>query len=155
MGILDDFKAAYEESQATQNNDLPEGAAPMTEAEKESYIQELKKQRDAIAEFDDTPAPQPMTAEDAVAEFRKTHPKVEEKDLAIGTMPVKPVLKRAFCPQCHKEIISAAPVMFNPFTFEKLAPYKCECGWHADLDYAYPRVVFVDNDNNEFEAYTK
>lgn len=78
-----------------------------------------------------------------------------ETELNTERVDVKPVVIRAFCPHCGREIKCTHPFMFNPFNFEKHCIYDCECGLHADLAHAYPRVVFVDKDNNEYDAYTK
>lgn len=80
---------------------------------------------------------------------------IKESELKIETVPVTVKLIKAYCPKCGKEIISDTPIMFNPFTKQKICMYKCECGYEENIEYAYPRVVFVDDNNNEYEAYAK
>lgn len=58
-------------------------------------------------------------------------------------------VRRAYCKKCGKEIVCQVPSMFNPFTLEKQANYKCECGEMLNLDHAYPRIVFLDENNEE------
>lgn len=81
---------------------------------------------------------------------------VKESEIKTERFDVRPVLVRGYCPKCGKEIISVCPPMYNPFTFEKKNIHKCgSCGWMGNLEYSYPRIVFVDANNNEYEAYTK
>lgn len=81
---------------------------------------------------------------------------VKESEIKTEKIDVRPVLVKGYCPKCGKEIVSICPPMYNPFTFEKRNVHKCgNCGWTGNLEYSYPRIVFVDADNNEYEAYTK
>jgi hypothetical protein len=79
---------------------------------------------------------------------------LNDGSLITNVVEVEPRLIRAYCPKCGREIVSS-PMLYNPFTFEGCCSYDCECGLHAELDHAYPRILFVDADNNEYEAYTK
>ena len=81
--------------------------------------------------------------------------KFYEEDLKTEYVKVTPMVKRAYCPECGKEIISRGPVMYNPFSFEKTCPHVCDCGWKGDLEYSYPRVVFVMENGTQIEAYAK
>lgn len=59
-------------------------------------------------------------------------------------------VKRAYCPECGKELTTKFPSMFNPFTQEKQCIHECTtCGIKYNLDYAYPRIAFMDENNNE------
>ncbi len=78
-----------------------------------------------------------------------------EKDIDITRHNVTPVVIRAYCPKCGKEIVSNSPTLYNPFSLEKVNMYKCDCGFEGNLEYAYPRVVFVDENNNDINAYCK
>ncbi len=92
---------------------------------------------------------------DCDAPTPKTLDKFYEEDLKTEYVKVTPMVKRAYCPECGKEIISRGPVMYNPFSFEKTCPHVCDCGWRGDLEYAYPRVVFVMENGTQIEAYAK
>ncbi|MBP5456688.1 MAG: hypothetical protein J6Y37_09325 [Paludibacteraceae bacterium] len=61
---------------------------------------------------------------------------------------------RAKCPSCGKEIVSKAPLMYNPFTLEKVSKYDCECGWKANLEHSYPRIVCVDSSGHEIKFFS-
>lgn len=217
MGILEDYKKlkAEEEAMTNENYDLPTNSPlNMTPEVKEAYIQELKKQRTAIADYDANPEYLDSKIKFNPEEFDFDERKVDDEDgnypdaddptellantnlvnnsaandlieklndpefmrqqkeemerrqkmienpvleseLTCSITPVEPRLIRAFCPKCGKEIFNDAPVMFNPFSHQKVNMYKCECGFEANLEYAYPRVVFVDENNKEYNAYTK
>ena len=48
------------------------------------------------------------------------------------------------------------PGMFNPFTFEKVCKHTCKkCGKNYNLEFAYPRLVFLDNNGEEIPAFTR
>mgnify|MGYP003547409827 FL=1 len=82
--------------------------------------------------------------------------KFHENELKIENITdFTPVVKRAYCPQCGKEIINDFPVVFNPYTFEKFCKYDCTCGWYANLDYSYPRLVAKLNNGEEIEVFVK
>lgn len=89
--------------------------------------------------------------------FQEQYPKVHEENLIandrVKTEEVKTVVKRAYCPVCGKEIISKYPIMFNPYTGEKIGRYDCECGFKANLDYAYPRVAYINKEGEEINAF--
>lgn len=92
---------------------------------------------------------------DCDAPTPKTLDKFYEEDLKTEYVKVTPMVKRAYCPECGKEIISRGPVMYNPFSFEKTCSHVCDCGWKGDLEYSYPRVVFVMENGTQIEAYAK
>lgn len=82
--------------------------------------------------------------------------KYHENELKIENITdFTPIVKRAYCPQCGKEIINDFPVVFNPYTFEKFCKYDCTCGWSANLDYSYPRLVAKLNNGEEIEVFVK
>ena len=84
-------------------------------------------------------------------------PFYEAKDLIISKeYDYKPVVIRAYCPQCEEEIVCKGPAMYNPFSFEKMVHHTCKCGWKGRLDNAYPRFVLLNTKTNEeVEVYTK
>ena len=98
-----------------------------------------------------------MNSSDYTEILNKTAETVtEENDLKTERMEVRTVLVRAYCPKCGKEIVSTMPPLYNPFDFKRVNMHKCgDCGWLGNLEYSYPRVVFIDSENNEYEAYTK
>lgn len=99
-----------------------------------------------------------MSPEDLVVKtFNNEYKKYHEEDLTIiKSNDYEPVVIKAYCPECGKEIISTSPVIFNPYTLDKICRYDCECGWKGNLDYAYPRFVMRNkNTGDEIEVYAK
>lgn len=150
MGLLDDYKKMVEEDEKNLNNDAPVDGIEMTDEEMKMYEKKLNEMREEIKNNDCMDDGK----NDCDTEIKPLS-KYKEEDLKTEYVKVMPMVKRAYCPECGKEIISRGPVMYNPFTFEKTCPHKCECGWKGDLEYAYPRVVFVTENGTQIEAYAK
>lgn len=114
----------------------------------DSKEDELRKK---VAELENDP-------NDIENKFHSQYPKFSDEkfDGDISHIEeVKVLIKRVYCPNCGKEIISKYPTMFNPFTGEKIGRYDCECGFKANLDYAYPRVIFMDKNGEEIKAFNE
>lgn len=150
MGLLEDYKKMVEEDEKNLNNDAPVDGIEMTDEEMKMYEKKLNEMREKIKNNDCMDDGK----NDCDAEIKPLS-KYKEEDLKTEYVKVMPMVKRAYCPECGKEIINRGPVMYNPFTFEKTCPHKCECGWKGDLEYAYPRVVFVTENGTQIEAYAK
>lgn len=91
--------------------------------------------------------------------FKQEYPKITELELdEMGKTfvddSVKIKVKHVYCPNCGEELISASPVMYNPFTLEKVAKHECKCGYKANFDYAYPRLIFEDKNGKEIKVFT-
>lgn len=150
MGLLDDYKKMVEEDEKNLNNDAPVDGIEMTDEEMKMYEKKLNEMCEEIKNND--------CMDDGKNDYDaeiKPLTKYKEEDLKTEYVKVTPMVKRAYCPECGKEIVNRGPVMYNPFTFEKTCPHKCECGWKGDLEYAYPRVVFVTENGTQIEAYAK
>jgi hypothetical protein len=80
---------------------------------------------------------------------------IDEADLKTEYVKVTPMVKRAYCPECGREIVNNLPPMYSPFSLEKLNRYKCECGWKANLQFSYPRVLFITENGTQIEAFAK
>lgn len=149
MSVLDDFlkkKDAPKETESieTENGDI----RIITPTEKETFRNlDLKIGTNDI--------------ESAYRKFQDEFVKITEEELdkeyssnIVYTEP-KVLVKRFMCPKCGKEIISKAPVIYNPFNLEKIARHECECGFKCNLDFAYPRLMVLDSDGKEIEAYPR
>lgn len=150
MGLLEDYQKMVEEDEKNLNNNAPVDGIEMTDEEMKMYEKKLNEMREKIKNDDGIFDGK----NDCDAEIKPLS-KYKEEDLKTEYVKVTPMVKRAYCPECGKEIINRGPVMYNPFTFEKTCPHKCECGWKGDLEYAYPRVVFVTENGTQIEAYAK
>lgn len=89
-------------------------------------------------------------------EIRKLNEcEIESKNLIKSEEVAKTIVKHAYCENCNEELISSAPPMFNPFTLERICRHVCsKCGIEYNLEYAYPRLVFLNSKNEEIKAYT-
>lgn len=96
---------------------------------------------------------------DVMHVFYNQYPKVSEMEMFreghIKDETVIPMVRHAYCPNCGKELISNSPLLLNPYTGERIAKHECTCGYKANLDYAYPRMYFVDNNGDEVMAYSR
>lgn len=172
MGILDAYKADVE---ANPNTDctIPETSG-IGEDQKEEFKVALEGMRKRIDEYDrhgtidggkvvikesDANESDPyegyINKDELMSAFLSEYPRTNESSLSLRIGKVVPMVKQAYCPKCGKEIVNTAPIVFNPFTMESICKYDCECGWKANLEYAYPRVVFVTEDGMEINAYAK
>jgi hypothetical protein len=87
---------------------------------------------------------------ETINESNEEYHEVKNEELKVTTSTnITPILVRAYCPICDKEIKTYTPTLYSPFTFNGMAFCKCECGWNAQLEQAYPHIDFIDNDTNE------
>lgn len=141
MGILDNYLAAASED---RENTLNEENLDLSEYEQDVQT-ELEKLRN--------------DPNDMMNQFMQNYPQVSEQEMIEGKLvkdsPVTPVVRRVYCPECGKELTSKNPLMLNPFTGQRIAKHECSCGYKANLEYAYPRIVFVDENNEEVMAFSR
>lgn len=152
MGILDEYKKAVEADVKNQNNDAPVEfyCDEMTEEEHKMYEKRLNEMREEISKNDNfgVDCEKAFSVEDP-------YEKVDEKCLKIDSVKATAMIKKAYCPKCGKEIVNTIPPLYNPFNYEKVNRFECDCGWKANIEYSYPRVVFVTDDGTEIEAFSK
>ena len=172
MGILDDFKRELEASKNAPEviNDDQVFAG----VDKDELQAEIARQKAMIEEYDECGTicgdeveieesdeePVDGTWQDdmqnIITRFNEQYPRTMEADLNVEVHEdYIPVVKRAYCPKCGKEIINQLPPMFNPYNQQKTNRYDCECGWRADLEYSYPRVCMRSPGGEEIDFFTK
>lgn len=117
----------------------------MSPEEKKEYFNKLKDALDK-KEATSNPAQAPQFV-------KMTEKELAENDLVKDEEVHKMNVRRAYCKKCGAEIVCKVPSMFNPFTLEKQANYKCDCGEMYSLDHAYPRIVFLDENGDEIIAH--
>ena len=139
--ILARYKQQYEQDKLNENYDLPDDAMPMDD------MDAYKKAVDAFRNDDND-------MEVQYNKFHQTYEKVSEKDLKTTITNPIVAIKRAYCPHCGEEIISNMPVMINPYTLERIGRYDCKCGARLNLDYSYPRVVYMDENMKEIKVWS-
>jgi rRNA maturation protein Nop10 len=83
-----------------------------------------------------------------------TETEMDEQNLIKDEDVDKIIVKHAYCSECGEELISNAPPMFNPFTFERICKHTCtKCGTIFNLEHAYPRFAFINNKGEEIPAF--
>lgn len=154
MSILDEYKKAAEEDEKALDSNPPIDGVDMTAEETDAYKKRLSEMRQQIKENEDYGISDELKDEvkDAMAN-ELVFEDFKEKDLKIETVNVMPIIKRAYCPKCGKEIVNRIPTMYNPFTFEQINRYVCDCGWKANLPYSYPHVTFVTDNGEQIDAF--
>lgn len=149
MGILDQYREQLAKDKETASNDSPDGSG-LTETqctEDEKRLNELRNNANSI--------------ENVYAQKKAQLKKMSESDIeALNLIKeedvTKIVVKHAYCEECGEELISDTPALFNPYTKESIALHICKkCGKKYNLQYAYPRLVFMNNNGEEIPAFTR
>lgn len=156
--ILDKYrKKMMEESSATADYSLPKDVNNnlgdiklLSEDEQKAYAEELDKQRNSEYSME--------------AQYKKRMAAITKltEDEMIEQGHIKPQdvssikVLHAYCTECGEELVSDTPTCFNAYTMEKISIHNCKkCGKKYNLEYAYPRVVFLDEDGNEIIAFNR
>ena len=144
--ILDEYKKQSELDKQKTEIEAPEGVNYTPEQFKR-YQEEVKKLRE-----------DPNDIENVYRKFHETHRPLSEEELdGAGFTKIEEikqiVVKRAYCPNCKREITSKVPMMFNPYTLEKIAKYNCECGSNFNMEHSYPRIMYIDNEGKEINVF--
>lgn len=149
MGILDKYKAQLEEDKKNENVSFPEGSQ-LKEEQREEYIKTLQELRNHSNDMENT-------YRTKMAEMKQmSESDMESNKLINNEMVEKVIVKHAYCEECGEELISNAPPLFNPFTFERVCKHTCaKCGKIYNLEFAYPRLAFIDNKGEELPAFTR
>lgn len=149
MGILDKYKVQLEEDKKNENVSFPEGSL-LKEEQKEEYIKTLQELRNHSNDMENT-------YRTKMAEMKQmSESDMESNKLINNEMVEKVIVKHAYCEECGEELISNAPPLFNPFTFERVCKHTCaKCGKIYNLEFAYPRLAFINNKGEELPAFTR
>ena len=149
MGILDKYKAQLEEDKKNENVSFPEGSQ-LKEEQREEYVKTLKELRNNSNDMENT-------YRTKMAEMKQmSESDMESNKLINNEMVEKVIVKHAYCEECGEELISNAPPLFNPFTFERICKHTCaKCGKIYNLEFAYPRLAFFNNKGEELPAFTR
>ena len=149
MGILDEYREQLTKDKEKENNDFPEDCN-LNESHRSEYEKCLKELRNNENDMENI-------HRKLMSEMQEmTEEQMEESNMLKNENDIKLLVKRAYCDECGEELISNAPPMFNPFTFEKVCKHTCsKCGKVYNLEYAYPRLVITDNNGNEIPAFVR
>ena len=105
MGILNKYKAQLEENNENENVSSTEGSQLKEEHNNSIDVESIYRAK--------------------MAEMRKMSENDMENNKLISDETVeKVIVKHAYCEECGEELISDAPPMFNPFTFERICRKK-------------------------------
>lgn len=142
MSILEEYMKEvnlYNNSQGDEKID----DYNFSEAEKEQFLKEIRRIKES--------------PDDIVNKFHNDYKNISENEMdtrdLTAVSEAKVFVKRAYCPNCGRELVCVHPLLSNPYNGEKIAKHECSCGFKANLEYAYPRIVFKDKDNNEIIAF--
>lgn len=149
MGILDEYKAQLEKDKKNENVSFPE-ESQLKEEQKEEYVKILKELRNNSNDMENN-------YRKKMAEMKRmSENDMESNKLISNEIVEKVIVKHAYCEECGEELISNAPPMFNPFTFERVCKHTCtKCGKIYNLEFAYPRLAFFNNKGEELPAFTR
>ena len=155
--ILDNYKRQLEEDRANETNefDMPTFDEELNGLDK-SIIQNVDA--DAVAKKVKELRESSDDMENLYKQFNQEYPRIKENEMDENGLTkmdenIKMMVKRAYCPNCKREIVSKVPLLFNPYTMEKIAKYECACGAKFNFEHSYPRIIYVDSDGNEIKAF--
>lgn len=146
--ILNRYMKQLTEDREKENNDFSEDFdINVDDNYKEQYKEELHKQRSAILDNEK------QYNERINKTLTRLHEDEQNADLIKDEEVEHVIVKHFYCPECGEELISKAPPMFNPFTYERICLHECKCGKRYNLDYAYPRFALINKDGKEIKAF--
>ena len=149
MGILDEYKAQLAEDREKEDTLFPEGSN-LKESQREEYEKRLSELRNDPKDIENV-------YHRKMAEMKHmSEEEMEENNIIKEEEIDKIIVKHAYCSECGEELISEAPPLFNPFTFERVCKHTCKkCGKMFNLDFAYPRLAFINKEGKEIPAFTR
>lgn len=149
MGILDQYKAQLAEDREKEDTLFPEDSK-LTESQRPEYVKRLQELRNNENDMENV-------HRKIMSEMKQmTETEMDEQNLIKDEEVDKVIVKHAYCSECGEELISNAPPMFNPFTFERICKHTCtKCGAIYNLEFAYPRLAFINNKGEEIPAFTR
>ena len=142
--ILERFKKQVEEDRLNENNELPKDTSLTNPMDKKEYEKRLEALRNSEIDIEN----QYKQAMNRLIHLKENE--LSNSDNIKEIEITKITVKHAYCTDCGTELVSVGPTMFNPFTMEKQNIHTYDkCGKKYNLEYAYPRFVFYDENNNE------
>lgn len=146
--ILEKYRQDVENDKSNEDNSLPkESLIQLNEGDRAAYEKRLKELRNSELSMEN----QYKQAMNKIQNY--TEKEMDEEGLSRVAEVSKIEVKRVYCPKCGKELVNEYPPMFNPFTHEKQCIHECECGMKYNLEYSYPRIIFLDEDGVEIMAH--
>lgn len=146
MNFLDEYKKQLEND---KNKRITEDSSFDSE-----YDRLVKKR---IEELENDPSSIENQYNSRMSEMVKINEQEMIEQGLIKNEEIKKIyVKRAYCQECGKELLSNGQPLLNPFTFEKICKHTCsECGKVYNLEYAYPRLVIENNNGDEIPVFLR
>ena len=147
MGLLDQYKAELAKDREKEDTLFPEDSQ-LDESQRSEYEKRLNELRNDPNDMENV-------YQRKMAEMKKmSEEEMNDINLIKDEEIDKVIVKHSYCSECGEELISNAPPLFNPFTFERICKHTCtKCGAVFNLEHAYPRVVFLNNKGEEIPAF--
>ena len=147
--ILDKYKEQVKIDKENENNDFPKNCQ-LKENQRAKYEKVLNELRNNSKSIE-------KQYQKKMSEMKTmTEEQMQEANMFKKVDDIHFFVKQAYCEDCGEELISNAPPLFNPFTFEKVCKHTCtKCGKIYNFEYAYPRLVVTDNNGNELPVFLR
>lgn len=147
--ILDKYKEQVKIDKENENNDFPENSQ-LKENQRAEYEKVLNELRNNSISIENQ-------YQKKMSEMKTmTEEQMQEANMFKDVDEIHFSVKQAYCEDCGEELISNAPPLFNPFTFEKVCKHTCtKCGKIYNFEYAYPRLVVTDNNGKELPVFLR
>lgn len=92
---------------------------------------------------------------DIVNKFHREYPSISDDEMTekglLVTEKVSAYMIHAYCPKCGKELTCKHKLYQNPYTKQTIAKHECSCGFKANFQHAYPRLIYINKNNQEIE----
>lgn len=147
MSILDEYMKQVELDKVTYEND--------ERIDENDDVKNHISQAYTDEEFIDMVNKLRNDPNDPANKFKREYPYISENELRnndlVAEEEVTAKIIRAYCPKCGKELKCLNKLFVNPYTNDRIAKHECSCGFKANLEYAYPRLIFTDKMDNKVE----
>lgn len=92
---------------------------------------------------------------DIVNKFHREYPSISDNEMTekglLVTEQISAYMVHAYCPKCGKELTCKHKLYQNPYTKQTIAKHECSCGFKANFQHAYPRLIYTNKNNHEIE----
>lgn len=156
MGILDQYKAQLAEDREREDS-FYASEDNITDENREVYESNRTEYEKRLKELRQDPNDMENVYKQKMLQMKQmSEHEMNESSLIKEEEIDKIIVKHAYCSECGEELISNVPPMFNPFTFERVCKHTCtKCGTIFNLEFAYPRLAFINNKGEEVPAFTR
>lgn len=149
MGILDEYMKQVELDKLNENDEI--ATSSTDELEKQlSYAFDKEEYQETLQMLRNDP-------NDMANKFHKEYPSIKDEYLVSNNLlkseSINARLIHAYCPKCGRELICMHKLFVNSYRKEVIAKHECICGFKANLEHSYPRLLYTDANNKEIEIF--